>query len=271
MANEAGSYAFGAFQDNGEELERLKRQASVVMARELEIVRRTGLRPGMRVLDLACGPGIVSCALAQDLADSGGSVVGLDLSADLLQVADAARTRSRLTNLSFVEGSVYNLPVWDQKFDFVYARLLFQHLDDPLLALSNIRRSLVPGGMVCIADVDDQWLMLQPELEAFQRYTQAAAAGQRARGGNRFVGRTLPRLLQQAGFKDLKIAVEVFSSSELGLKGFLDITTGFKREQIPPESGIDAAALLKDIYAAAMSDPAAWGAVSMFVASGTVP
>jgi ubiquinone/menaquinone biosynthesis C-methylase UbiE len=75
------------------------------------------LRPGMRLLDVGCGPGSITRGLAQRLAP--GEVVGLDLSRETLAAARADAAARGLTNLTYAEGSVYELPFPDQSFDAV--------------------------------------------------------------------------------------------------------------------------------------------------------
>src|SRR5262250_1908224 len=73
------------------------------------------LRPGMRLLDVGCGPGSITRGLAQRLAP--GEVVGLDLSRETLAAARADAAARGLTNLTYAEGSVYELPFPDASFD----------------------------------------------------------------------------------------------------------------------------------------------------------
>src|SRR5499427_10867525 len=72
------------------------------------------LRPGMRLLDVGCGPGSITRGLAQRLAP--GEVVGLDLSRETLAAAREDAAARGLTNLTYVEGSVYQLPFPDASF-----------------------------------------------------------------------------------------------------------------------------------------------------------
>ena len=67
------------------------------------------LRPGMRLLDVGCGPGSITRGLAQRLAP--GEVVGLDLSRETLAAARKDAVSRGLTNLTYAEGSVYELPL----------------------------------------------------------------------------------------------------------------------------------------------------------------
>lgn len=261
----AGSYAFGDFEENQAELERLINQARIGWNMEREMLLQAGLKPGMNVLDLACGPGVVSCHMAREVAP--GRVLGADLSPDLLAAAAEVKAREGQDNVSFSQADVYNLDLPPDEFDFVYARFLFQHLIEPVKALENIRRTTKPGGRVCISDVDDQWLMVWPDRPSFARFTARAAEGQAANGGDRLVGRKIGDYLHRAGFSDIRVLPWVATSFDLGLKTFLDITTKFKQEQIGPADKDWAEEQLKDIYSL-LEEPFAWGAVAVFVVTG---
>ena len=135
--NAAGSYDFGNFDQNQNELARLKRQAAIVSELEVQVLRNAGLKPGMRVLDLACGPGIVSVLLAEAVAPA--EVIGVDLSESLLDEARAYAASRSASNVRFQQGNVYSLDDSLGQFDFIYTRFLFQHLADPENALRVIR------------------------------------------------------------------------------------------------------------------------------------
>jgi len=156
--NSAGSYAFGTFDENQGELARLKQQAAIVSEMEGRVLREVGLKAGMRVLDLACGPGVVTTLLAETVTPA--DVIGVDLSEDLLNEARAYLKSRGTTNATFQQGDVYSLDESLGLFDFIYTRFLFQHLADPKQALSKILPRLSPGGRLCVVDIDDAWLTL---------------------------------------------------------------------------------------------------------------
>lgn len=265
---QAGSYAFGQFAQNDAELLRLKTQAAAAQALERGILTQAGLRPGMRVLDLACGPGIVSCLLATMVGP--GQVLGLDLSAELLDEARAAASRQGLANLSFQQGSVYALELEDASFDFIYARFLFQHLEQPHRALAEALRVLKPGGILTIADVDDGWLCLYPEPAAFRPFITRAAELQTQAGGDRLVGRKLGSYLAETGFADVRVRVSTVTSGDLGMKGLLDLTTGYKFQQLAVVDKEQAETERAQIYRI-LEHPSAWGFTGIFVATGVRP
>ncbi|MEO5956932.1 MAG: class I SAM-dependent methyltransferase [Nitrospiraceae bacterium] len=109
-------------------------------------LREAGLKPGMHVLDVACGPGLVSqCARA--LVGPSGSVIGLDPSIGMLREAQKSPCRS------FVRGIGEQLPFPDQSFDFLSMGYAMRHLSDLRTAFAEYRRVLKPGGIVLLLDI----------------------------------------------------------------------------------------------------------------------
>src|SRR5262249_45699552 len=106
------------------------------------------LHPGDRVLDVGCGPGTITVDLARRTAP--GEVVGIDVVADVLDVARAEADGARVGNVSFEVGDVYALAFGDGEFDVVHAHQVLQHLADPVAALHEMRRVCRPGGTVAV-------------------------------------------------------------------------------------------------------------------------
>src|SRR5215467_755381 len=84
------------------------------------------LRPGMRLLDVGCGPGSITRGLAQRLAP--GPVVGIDLSREALDGARRDAAARGLSNLQYEEGSVYQLRFVDPSCNDVDANQVLQSL-----------------------------------------------------------------------------------------------------------------------------------------------
>lgn len=266
---DAGSYKFGKFEKNAEELERLKLQATIAIDAEQEIWENAGLRPGMNVLDIACGPGFTSCELAKAVGAEG-RVTGVDINEELIAVAHQAQASEQVENVSFSLGNLYDLDLPENTYDFVYARFLFQHLEKPEDALSNLRRVLKPGGILCILDIDDNWTSLSPESDAFVRFIRKTGAGQKRKGGNRMIGSQLYGLLNRTGFNNVSTRIRPLTSEELGINYFLGVAVLFRVEMLTKLQKLLALPQLLKIKKAAKSEHA-WGALGIFAASGTKP
>ena len=107
------------------------------------------VRNGDRVLDVACGPGIVACALATVAVH----VTGLDFTPAMLAQAAALQAERRLDNLEWRQGSAMELPFEEAQFDLVVARFSFHHYIDPAAAFREMVRVCRPGGTILVADV----------------------------------------------------------------------------------------------------------------------
>jgi ubiquinone/menaquinone biosynthesis C-methylase UbiE len=263
--DDAGSYKYGQFKDNEEELDRLKLQATIALDLEKKAWKKAGLQPGMKVLDLACGPGFISCELAKEVGD--GHVVGVDINEALIATAHQAKEREGVDNVSFSLGNLYELDLPENSFDFVYARFVFQHLEHPEKALENILKVLRPGGVLCITDIDDNWTSFSPESDAFVKFIRKAGAGQRRKGGNRLIGSQLYGMLKNTGYQDVSTNVHPLSSEDLGIRYFLGIAVLFRVEMLNGFQKLLALNCLRKIKKAAQ-DEHAWGAVGVFVTTG---
>lgn len=266
MGKDAGSYDFGSFEENQTELERLQKQATIAAQLEIQLLKQLGLGSGMSILDLASGPGLVSCEIAKLVAP--GRVLGVDISADLVEIAGKAAKDAGVDNAEFMVGNVYDENIIDEQFDWIYARFLLQHLEKPVDALKNVLPYLKPGGKIVIADVDDDWLTIHPDSGAFRSFADRAAAGQAKNQGDRNIGRKFKALLTEAGFAEPKTLVHTVTSDDIGIKNFIDLTTGFKVEQVPEDQKEAAEAELKEIYEL-ISAPNAWAGVGIFLGTAT--
>ena len=105
-----------------------------------DLVGRAGITRGDRVLDVACGTGVVARVAAAQVGPSG-RVAGLDLNGGMLEIARAAAPE-----IEWVEGSALALPFEDGEFGVVVCQLGLQFFDDRLGALRELRRVLAAGG-----------------------------------------------------------------------------------------------------------------------------
>jgi SAM-dependent methyltransferase len=162
------------------------------------------LRDSWRLLDCGCGPGSVTCDLARLIPS--GQVTGLDREASQVERAQNHAARLGLANAHFKVGSIYELPFPDASFDIVFAHAVFEHLASPAAALAEVRRVLVPGGLVALRSPDWGGFIVAPEIpglpSAIQRYTEI----QIANGGDVHVGRKFPGLLRAADFAALSFS-----------------------------------------------------------------
>jgi ubiquinone/menaquinone biosynthesis C-methylase UbiE len=106
------------------------------------------LGPQMRVLDVACGPGIVACALAPHA----GHVTGIDLTPAMIEQARRRQQALGLDNITWQVGQAAALPFADASFDRVVTRYSLHHMTDPLAVVAEMRRVCRPGGRIIVID-----------------------------------------------------------------------------------------------------------------------
>jgi ubiquinone/menaquinone biosynthesis C-methylase UbiE len=109
-----------------------------------ELIARADPQPGRRVLDVACGTGIVARLAARHM-DGSGSVVGFDLSPFMLEIAEATAADEGLP-IEWMQGDAQTLPFSDASFDLVLCQQGLQPIPDKARALGEMWRVLVPGG-----------------------------------------------------------------------------------------------------------------------------
>ena len=113
------------------------------------------LAPGERVLDLGSGAGTDSLVAAQMVGEQG-RVTGIDMTSAMLTKARAAAVELRVTNVEFVEAEAEHLPFPEESFDVVISNGVIDLIPDKDAVFSELRRVLVPGGRMQIADVTIQ-------------------------------------------------------------------------------------------------------------------
>lgn len=276
MNQSDGSYQFDRFQDNiqVQEQQRLEYQSQILLSLEQRIWISAGLTSDMQVLDLGCGTGKISRGLGRFVTS--GRVLGIDRSPTMISAAQASPELQEIPNVRFQVGDSEKLDLPSASFNFVYARLLFQHLRDPQLTLAEIQRVLKPGGIVCLVDVDDDWSMIYPPVESMQKFQEAFVRIQAEQGGDANVGRKLGTYLSIAGFIHIKTAIQMVTSDALtdprrdnpAIKSFLDLFSfGAAFQHQNPELIPVALKFKTDAYKL-LELPYAWGGFGLFVATG---
>ena len=108
-----------------------------------------GIRPGHHVLDLACGAGQLATTEAERVRPAG-RVIATDLSPDMVEVTKRRVARLGLDNLDVKEMDAQSLTFGDASFDAATCRFGLMFCPDPVLAASEVRRVLKPGGRFAV-------------------------------------------------------------------------------------------------------------------------
>ena len=138
------------------------------------LIRHAGLRPGERVLDVACGTGVVARLASQQVGNTG-SVTGLDANPGMLAVARSASPPS--VSIEWHEASAEAMPLPDASFDVVLCQMGLQFIPDKPAALREMWRVLAPGGRLVLNVSGPTPRLFAIMGKALARHVGAEAAG----------------------------------------------------------------------------------------------
>lgn len=136
------------------------------------VLDAAGVQTGDRVLDVACGTGILAREAAERMGSSE-AIVGLDLAAGMLAVAERLAP-----SIEWHQGSAEHIPFPDGSFDAVVSQFGLMFFTDRVKALREMHRVLAPGGRLAIAVWDslDRIPALAKELAILERIAGSEAA-----------------------------------------------------------------------------------------------
>ena len=107
---------------------------------------RAGLRPGMKVVDVGVGTGLVARQAAR-ITGSGGFVAGVDPSLGMMRNAKVPES------VTLVEGRAEDIPFPDSHFDFLSMGYALRHISDLSVAFREFNRVMKPGAKLCILEI----------------------------------------------------------------------------------------------------------------------
>lgn len=176
-------------------------------ARRRRLVREAlATQPGDRVLDVGCGPGFYCLEIAEEVGPDG-RVVGIDAAEPML---DLARTRCEaFDNVSFKRGDIMSIPVESESFDRAICIQVLEYVESATAALSEIQRTLCPGGRVVIWDIDWGTVVWHSSDDALTARILTAWDQHLAHPS---LPRSLAPRLRAAGFEEVEGTGHVFST-----------------------------------------------------------
>ena len=185
-----------------------------------DLVKRAALKKGERVLDVACGTGIVARYATKSVGENG-QVAGVDVNDVMI---DKARQISADTGkaIDWRQGDIAALPFSDKEFDAVLCQQGLQYFPDRELALKEMFRVLVPGGRIILS----VWRPIQyfpfyiALHKALGRYVNADAALTLASAFTHGDTELLKSLCNNAGFRNIHIRLVIKQMRSPSLEEF---------------------------------------------------
>jgi ubiquinone/menaquinone biosynthesis C-methylase UbiE len=168
----------------------------------VDLIRLAALRPGERVLDVACGTGIVA-RLASQQVGATWTIAGLDVNPGMLAVARSATPIG--LPIEWHEASAEAMPLSDASFDVVLCQMGLQFMPDKPAALSEMRRVLVRGGRLIINVPGPTPRLFTIMGEALERHIGAEAAEFAYHVFSLHDTEEIKNLISGAGFHDVSV------------------------------------------------------------------
>lgn len=215
-----GSYHVSSFANSMQsEIRRLDAQVDLFWAVESALLERHGLKSGMNYLDCGCGPGRL-IELVRDRFP-GVRATGLEMDPILVEAARARFTGSG-SDVRIEQGTAEEPGLAEGSFDFITMRLVLEHVPDPVEALRSLRRLLKPSGRIFVISNDFEYhTRTWPPVEELHDLYAAYRASRRKDGGDPCIGRRVPVLLRQAGFRVVSQDVAIAHNAILGDDPFI--------------------------------------------------
>lgn len=167
-----------------------------------DLIATANLQPGERVLDVACGTGVVT-RLAAERVGAAGSVTGLDITAGMLAVARSATPPDM--SIDWREGDAESLPFADNAFDVVCCQMGLQFVTGKLTALREMRRVLETGGRAIVTTPGPKPALFAVMTEALARHLSPEAAAFGDRVFSMHDVDELKELMRSAGFRNVEV------------------------------------------------------------------
>ena len=120
-----------------------------------QLIKRSGIKRGMQVLDLGCGSGAFTPFIARTVGEKG-KVYALDIQADMLEQLEnklSMPENKDIRNIKVIEGNAYKLPFEDNSLDVVNMVTVLQEIPDRNRALREVNRVLKPAGVLAVTEL----------------------------------------------------------------------------------------------------------------------
>ncbi|MCW4018840.1 MAG: methyltransferase domain-containing protein [Candidatus Bathyarchaeota archaeon] len=160
--------------------------------------------PQTRVLEAGCGIGAQTLILAKNNPQT--QIVSLDISSESIKTARASIDEVGYSNVSFLHGDLFSLPIKDEAFDHIFVCFVLEHLPNPKKALDCLKSVLKTGGSLTVIEGDHGSAYFHPDSQAAKKTIQCLIDLQAQTGGNALIGRQLYPLLSSARYRNIHVS-----------------------------------------------------------------
>ena len=181
----------------------------------------TTFSPNSEILEAGCGVGAQTVTLAKNSPEA--HITSIDISEKSLAEASKKVRDEGYSNVTFQQGDIFNLSFPFESFDHIFVCFVLEHLPNPVEALTVLKKYIKVGGTITVIEGDHGSAYFHPDSEEAHMAIQCQVELQKRAGGNANIGRTLYPLLNDAGFKKIKVSprmVYVDSSKPAFVEGF---------------------------------------------------
>jgi len=173
-----------------------------------DLLAAAALRPGQRVLDVACGTGVVARGAASRVGAEG-FVAGLDVNAEMLRVARSATPED--LSIEWYETTAEAMPLPDDSFDVVLCQMGLQFIPDKASALKEMRRILAPTGRLVLNTPGPAPELFRIMAAGLGEHIHPDCASFPAMVFALHEPEALREMLRAAGFADIDVSVDTVS------------------------------------------------------------
>lgn len=221
--------------------ERLRVLSRIMHPLTVALLQRAGAQAGMCCLEAGCGSGDIALEMAR-MAGPAGKVIATDIDPAKIDIARREAEAERVSNVEYRLADITR-DAFEEEFDLVHARFLLTHLPVPEKALENMRRSMRPGGVIVLEDIDFRGHFCYPDCPALWRYVELYTKTVARRGGDPNIGPRLPALLGEAGFQNVQMNV----AQPAGTSGEVKLMAALTMENIADAVAAEGLAIQSEI------------------------
>ncbi len=162
------------------------------------------LRPGLRILDVGCGPGNISVGLARAVAP--GQLHGVDMEESQIELARAVAEANGRDNAIFHVSDAADLPFEDGFFDIAHCHNVLMHIPDTASVLAEMKRVLKPGGIIGCREMICGSSFTHPDFGVIRRAWDMFEDLLAADDGHPQMGKELKNRIVEAGFTNVRVS-----------------------------------------------------------------